>query len=1114
MTKSSDIPAKSTRGADFDPVEFMRSRHPDLFSDSTAISHVQLSRELFAYHLETLTSRSQEMQFAYFCRRIAEKEICPNLRAQTGPTGGGDSKADSETIPVSSELSELWTGSDPKAGEVRWAFAFSAKKTWKSKVRADVASIVSTNRAYKRIYFITNQFARDKDRAAIEDELTSRYGVPTFILDRTWLTQVVFEHDRIALAVEALRIEEISLQSERQVGPRDLERQRELEEIEAEISDTERYAGAKYQLVEDCLHAAILARGLERPRAEVDGYFARAGRIAEEIGYRQQRLRIAYDFAWTSFFWYGDHTLLNSTYTVVESLTIGSDQAGDIELLQNLWQVLVASVWNGTLNRDEAKLDSRKQTLTQELDRLSADASRPNNALQAKTGRVLIDLYVAYEKHDPAALDEIWGRCSAIIAEAEHLGDYPLERFVNLIKVLGELGLDSAAFDSLFERALAALEKRRSEVAGGELLTDKGFQKLKLRKIYEAVRLFGRALERFIKHESRNDLIKVLMGLCTAYEQAGLLWAARNCALTAVERCLASYHERGDFNFLIIPSLKKLAWLELKLGRLPRIVEAGQLLSLLIPQFNLDTDRRKSLEEDWTMLDAIMGVLIIDASLDQLRLMERLPDAFERVGLHLPKVALLYALGYRDELRGEGFPKEQFSDADIDHFMKRMMEQPAKAQMPPRPTLMAEKEIEFGSIILGCSLRVSVANNDQSIYLAESLLGAVEAFFATSLDQRVLPYRSEARIRVEPSDSAPAPFTIGAKTVGGQQFLHVQHPPRNPIRTEEYRRGYRDMMMKAIGHVLTHIMVLDNIEGYFDSVAGDERGFSRALLFAEMDIISENIFGTAARPGIDDLLDGSERTYPLKRTVKWTEGIVFDDPKSALDKIEEKYEKKVDGYSSGRIADKPHRSHKVISLIDVPLWDRARWSATLYAFDPSGKRPPTLGLGFKDIAAGREIFQGLRAKIGSSDTDDELRIAILTGVDRGNPAAYNVVIGTNLDEHRKPNDDRLILAVSRIQKMTPSSTLNLERFLHSIGNGGCYFITPVHFDESKSTLPHVEMDLAIEKSSLVVRPAWQIGVHDQESVGIREDDDPIIPDDEKDAPILEVLELRRRRAET
>ena len=135
--------------------DLMRVRRPDLFSDTRVDNVPRLPRTMFEYHLDTLTSRKQEYQFEHFCRKLAEKEICPNLRVQTGPTGGGDSKVDTETYPVAEEIAERWWTGSTSAGTERWAFAFSAKKKWKSKVKADVKSILSTGRAYKLIYFFT-----------------------------------------------------------------------------------------------------------------------------------------------------------------------------------------------------------------------------------------------------------------------------------------------------------------------------------------------------------------------------------------------------------------------------------------------------------------------------------------------------------------------------------------------------------------------------------------------------------------------------------------------------------------------------------------------------------------------------------------------------------------------------------------------------------------------------------------------------------------------------------------------------------------------------------------------------------------------------------------------
>src|SRR5215469_9225288 len=94
------------------PSTFMRRRRPYLFSDSKIISAPKLTREVLDHQLETLTNRKEENEFEHLCRRLAEKEICPNLRPQTGPTGGGDAKVDSETYPVSTEIAQRWYEGD------------------------------------------------------------------------------------------------------------------------------------------------------------------------------------------------------------------------------------------------------------------------------------------------------------------------------------------------------------------------------------------------------------------------------------------------------------------------------------------------------------------------------------------------------------------------------------------------------------------------------------------------------------------------------------------------------------------------------------------------------------------------------------------------------------------------------------------------------------------------------------------------------------------------------------------------------------------------------------------------------------------------------------------
>jgi hypothetical protein len=1106
--ESTDKPATSRSQAFPDPVTYMRQRHPNLYSDSSTIKSVELTQGLLEYHLETITSRNQEAEFAYFARRLAEKEICPNLRPQTGPTGGGDSKADSETVLVSSDISELWVGSDPRAAQERWAFAFSAKKDWKGKVASDVRNIASTNRNYSRIYFITNQFAPDKSRAESEDSLSKETGIQVTILDRSWIIKAVIENGRAEIAIEALKIDELRSLIERKLGPADLERQQELDELEKAIGDPSHYQGAQYQLIEDSLRAALLARGLGRPRTEIDGLFTRADRLASNPEQPKQRLRVAYNYAWTVIFWFNDYRQLSLLYEVVERYALQSDQMEDVELLQNLWTVLASQVYRGVISESEAKLAARKDALVNTLRRLAADNTRPNSSLQARTGLALMSIQDALSSQDENALNEVWRSLSQIIADADNLGDYPFERFANVIEALGDMHVEDDAFDNLFEVTISSLEKRRGEAAVAGPLKDRGYKKLEANKPYEAISLLGRALERFSRREHRDDLIRCLIALSSAYTSVGLHWAARSCALSAAERCLAYYHEEGK---LVRPSLLAVQYLvmaELRLGRLAHVLMGIELESVLAPQIALTEERRKRFDDHRQLTEGMLGIAFLSASVDQLREMDGLPEALESLELFIPKGFLLYALGYRDELRNEGFPKDKWSDEEIDDFMKMALAQPGRLQMPNHPQVDVGGRVTYFTTVLGCQIVLDAPANPYSMSVSEAVLGTIEAFFATSLNERILPYRPKAQIVVQPTEEVAEGLRVVESSHNGETFVLVQHPVEVPAPTMDARSSYRDGLMRLIPTFIAHVAVVDDIPSYLDKIAGEERGFSRALLYSETSLSQGNLFGASPKVLLADWLppDGARR-FPLARTSEWFQGILIQQIPLPDEEEKPKFESgDPRAYFKKKAASQKHSDRKVASQIDIPAWNEAHWRAVFYFLDLRLAPHPVLCLGFENKAAAERIFRGWQRELGAVDKDNKLRVVIIRGIQRANPAAYRVFVTTNIDTQDKSGS--IVTMVGRHQTMTPTTTRNLDGFLQIVGQMGRYLLAPAHFI-SETSPPDMGLEFGILKAELVVKNAWEISVNDLDAGGITKDDDPVIPTGTKDAPIVSLLALFR-----
>lgn len=1074
------------------PKELMRARRPELFSDTLVSDEQHLAKPVFEYHLETLTSRKQEYEFEHFCRKIAEKEICPNLRFQTGPTGGGDSKVDTETYPVAEEISERWWVGEPSAGAERWAFAFSAKKAWKPKLKSDVDNILSTDRDYKRIYFFTNQFVSDKDRASQEDKLIKHAGIPVHIIDRAWIVEKVYESGYLDLAVSALGIEGVTTTKRERLGPRDTARMDELEELDRQVADPTRYQGARYQLVEDCLRSAVLARGLERPRPEVESRFAQADRLARTLNFRQQQARIAYNRAWTAFWWYEDYSDFIKYYNEVEKFLEGTDQASDTELLLNLWQLLASSVSLGRISADEAKVDVHRKNLSAILESMTADTVRQNNSLWARTELALMKI------SNVSTLEECWRDLMQILDESAGLADYPVMLLADIIKELGNQ-IDSDEFDILFEKIIDIVRQRSSDGEAGKAFIERGTHKLQQEKPYDAIRWFGKAEELLVKKEYREELAHALISSSYAYERAGLLWAARSKILAAIERCFAFFKETGEIVPVTVLATKRLVWLELQLGRIPSVLNAVSLFRFTLAHVNISVEKKDKCIEDYKLQDSILGIHFLNASYSDLHALEKMPDVLSRLELSRSRMALLFVLGYEEKLRDEyGVPEAETSE-DLQEFFKQWQSQPAAEDMPSMPILMNNESSLLASTMLGAKLTLVTPNNYVSFGLAESILGAIESFVATSNETEVIPHRETIKLEICVGDnSVAAPKIIVSRWGDIEKILH---PACMSITDGFSRKDYVDWVVNLIGQIISRLLIIKDVKSWLTKLAEDERVYGRALIFSDSLTLNSNVFGRSPKFSLGDWFEPTDQEYPLRRDRPWrtAKGDAFFAPEESGDTPPQFGP----GTSTADFPDLTHLKHTergILSPIDIHLWNQAGWGGVAFLFFPPSS--PGMALTFGNGEAGKSIFEGWQTRWGFEDKDDELRIVIVRGLSRSNPSEYGIIVGPNLESVSK-DPKKVFVFVSRVNRMTPTSPANLENFLESFRRFGVFFLMPAQL---KNDMPDLFPEKRIKKTHLHIREAWQINENDPDASVLHDDDDPIVPDDVKDPPVKMALE--------
>lgn len=1086
----------------YSPSRYMRERHADLFSDSVSVVEYQIDREVLSYHLETLTNQRDETVFENFAQRLCEKFIAPNIRPQTGPVGGGDGKTDAETFPVSSEISARWFVPDnDKAGE-RKAFAFSAKKVWRAKVKSDVAAIAGTKRNYDQIIFVTNQFVPAKKSADLQDELVKEHGIPVTILDRTWLLDRVFKHDSVAIAVEELGVGKGTEKQTKKLGPSDTKRAAELDALEAKIADGSQYQGQHAALVEDARRAALLARGLEHSSADVNGRFDRALRLARKNNIKKLELAIAYEWAWTSHFWHEDHLRTSELYDDVERLALGCDDANDLERLSNLLPLIRMSVHTGSLDASKGKLKDRTSALKSALEALTVQANRPNNALHAEAMLLLTRVSEKGVEHRDDPLKDIWVSFTDVIQRAEGLGTFPFTSIADALTQIGEFIADSDEFDTLFEAITDALVSRSAEGEAATRNVQRAYQKLSNGLPYDAIRWFGRAVALLIKEEYEDDLTNALVGAGFAFEEVGLPWAARNYTLAAVSQEFSSFEKCGSVGTLRASVLSRYFETELKLGRVPQILSAHEL-EMIIRNAQARTEgqrRRLGQMQEAHMMQ--IASLLLQTPIAKLGDIAQLPDALERLALPMSRAALLYLMGNEDILRTEGWIPKQETSEGAETFMRDLRDYGVKADYPA-PDFALGETITLSSNVLGCRIELACANNLVSIGIGEAVLGSLEALLATSLDHRILPQIDHLQLRVTPSDTADLSPVMTFSDVEGEPIGTITHRLVMEYKTKEDALSFPNWMRDAVLEIFLRFAAPEDAEMWGEVLFEDERALDRALTFSNVPVMLSILHGNRAQLSLTEWIDTADPAYEVKRTEVWPPAPAPDTIKTFGGR------QRGEGLAPKEMRDAAKHKHsktRWISPIDTQKWDKAKWNGTLFMWSPPGLDvpPPILGLAYEKPSIAKDIFKSWRKRYGEDDVKDDLRITIVRGISRDNPAAYAVMVSQNPD-NVPISEGNIIGFVSRINRMYPSSTRNLDAFLAEYARHGRYVLIPAHLP-NKLAQPKPIFGLPIGKHDLAVINAWEIATNDMTASVLDLDEPPFIPADQPDAPVLKTLE--------
>jgi len=1072
---------------DFDsktPNDIYKNLRPEYFSDSETIYKVKLPKETLAYEIESISINQKQDQFETLARKLAEKYVVPNLIPQVGPTGGGDGKTDSETYPVSESISNKWY--TPESGWEKgenWAFAISSKEDWRGKLRSDIKSILSTNRGYTKIYFISNRKISSKKKKDAQDKFIKEFQIDIIILDGEWVIEKIINNDLIQLAVDTLGMSNDYKEIEHIQGKNDIDREKRIKELESNISTPNRYFEVDYQLVEDCLDSTILSRELENSREVIDGKFLRTLRFAKKLNNKNQLCRIYYQQAWTAIFWFNDFEIFTENFHKVKKNAINDSNIDSIKLYHTLVTVLkTQNEIDDLINIEEEKKDLYELLIIKSKDK--------KNFTTSLTADTLHNLSLVYDYiDDEKDCEVIFSNLNDIVSKIEGHLSFPFDTTYKSIMIFGKLFPESKEYDNLIDKLAIINEKRNSELAASDTFIKRAINKFDAGLYKDAIIYLGKVIVKLSKEESERTLIFSLRMLSDCYKNLGLLWASHNCLLFASAMSLKTWFKEGYFNKETYNINIELAKNELLLGRIPSLLSVCELIGVLSKQIEIDIEKERERDNTLSFIDISLANRFLNSelSIDEFG---KIPNSLESVELEFSSDSLLYILGHTKEVI-DSVNHEEFGEKKLNDFMSNIVSQPIKNQFLYETDFLNREEITFKSKILGVKIELIFDKDKEMFLVAESILALMESFFSTSFEN-IVPTTEKIKIFLKENSQIETLKTTPLDQ-SNEFVLEVN-------KGDYFRFELRDKLWKNslnfIASILSRNFFIDNYNEFLKNIFEKEEVYHRVSLVYNHQLFAQDFYGDNPKIFFEDWYNEKKhkkyknlRKQPMNLAVK-----------------EFEIKEEIDSKKNIDFKNTPHNKRNVYSVIDNTLWDNANWKAFGFLIDRNNELGLTIL--FENFEEGKKIFDGWRKNIGEDDEKERIRISVIKGISIENPHWYRVHITSNINGVEKDGDE-FILA-SKSHELNALNSRNLDNLTQLYEKFNSYTLYPASMNSSGQFVP--DLTRGIKKKELIIKNAWEISLNNIDSVILKEGDDIIIPENIENAPVLEVLTLKNNRA--
>lgn len=1063
-----------------EPRDLLKKLHPNQFSDSKIVDKVECPREILDFHLSRLSEQNKHFDFEEFIRKLLEREVCPDLIEETGPSGGGDGKVDTENYPVAKDIQEFWWyGLNGKND--RWAFAISLRKSWKSKCDGDIKKIIDTKRGYTKIFFITNQSIKNDKRLEYQDNKSRETGLDITILDKTWILNKALHEKNLDL----LKLINITQPiKEKEIGPNDLKKQRRVEEIEKKLQDYSSKKKINQEVIDLSIESAIISRDLEEDEVVVVGKFERALRFAKTKKNIVAQRKILYDLAWYYHWWLNDDINFEKYYEEYQSEVIKDKSIEEILNLANLWTLEYTRK-----NRDKDTVKNKTKTLLYLLSEKEESQSRVTQ-LEAKT-RICI-IKITLEESIDRQFDDLIN----IVEEATKFKEYDFIVLAKMIEILLPVYNGNKKYDQLYELITDKLTNRKGEIQRAEMYLKKSKLLSSSGKHYDAISILGKCLTLLYKEETNGKLVEAYINIGANFESVGLLYVAKNYYIAAITLFIDLYFKEGDLDLFSIKIINRIIDLEIQFGNIEHAIQwiniKNIFFSILVDkneEFNQETE-----EEFLLQRDALLSSQILRTKFEDFKILDKIIYECSNNGLIISEVMAKYALGeYDNRLLEECNGDKNQVDKQIEDFYIASLN-----QRLPIPIYYNGKENTVNSMLGGNKLKIYYTSTDLMHKFAEFIMALLENTFAT-IHKHNTYMRGDIIIQLQEKDSGT--FDVNYSFDGIDTYIITLDSFNMYDISIENHQIITDMLFKLLANILAVNFIYKDYEKTFKEIFEDEKAFERSLNHTNSLYNLNKIFG------IEEEKDISVNS--ISRTKEWYSDIeITNAKKETVDPFDDKKNIVYGVPENNPFENISHSNIYSSGLIKCNHWDAAKWKGVVYLGDLINNKFIKIGFLFENEEGAKRVFQDLIDYASKEDKEGKIILSFIKGISKSDIYDYRVMITGKVKVPKGITTNILINNATRFHQMNCKDDKNikiLEEIIEKGNNPKITLLPMIATDEEIIPL----WDFEIVLKNVNIKHAYEIGKGDLEAAAILKEDIPIIPREIKNPPIKELLKMKQ-----